>query len=132
MYTHTRRRSDTLTHELRTRAGRWLRELREKRGLSQRELARKVGAEFTFVSQIENGRCRIPPGRYLVWADALCVAPREFVQGLLPCYDPVTHSALFGHQRKPMRRTFATGTSSSEESKDPMPSVMTTRRSQNR
>ena len=66
MYSRTRRRSDTLTIELRTTAGRWLRELRQKRGLSQRELARKVGAKYTFVSQVESGRCRMPPERYLV------------------------------------------------------------------
>ena len=94
MYSRTRRRSDTRTIELRTTAGRWLRELRQKRGLSQRELAQKVGAQFTFVSQVESGRCRMPPERYLVWADALGMTPRPFVQGLLRYYDPVTHDVL--------------------------------------
>jgi len=103
MYAHTHQQSDTSTRELRARAGRWLRELRERRGLSQRQLAQKVGAEFTFVSQIENGRCRMPPTRYLDWAVALGVNPRELVQGLLPCYDPVTHGLLFGHQPQPKR-----------------------------
>ena len=77
-------------------AGRWLRELREQRGLSQRDLAPLVGAKhYTFISQIENGRCRIPPERYLIWADALGVDPRELVQGLLPYYDPVTYGIIF-------------------------------------
>ena len=104
MYAHTHQQSDTSTQELRAKAGRWLRELRERRGLSQRELALKVGAEFTFVSQIENGRCRMPPTRYLDWADALGVNPRELVHGLLPCYDPVTHGLLFGHPQQPRHR----------------------------
>src|SRR5262245_26434762 len=97
MYTHPQRRSSKLTRELRSKAGRWLRELREKRGLSQRDLAQKVGAEYyTFISQLEHGRGRIPPDRYLVWAHALGVDPREFVQGLMAHYDPVTYSIIFG------------------------------------
>ena len=97
MYTHPQRRSSKLTQELRSKAGSWLRELREKRGLSQRELAQKVGAEYyTFISQLEHGRGRIPPDRYLVWAHALGVDPREFVQGLMSYYDPVTYNIIFG------------------------------------
>ena len=82
------RRTAKLTRDLRIKAGRWLRELREKRGLSQRQLAQKVGAEYyTFISQLELGRGRIPPDRYLVWAHALGVDPRELAQGLMPYYD---------------------------------------------
>lgn len=96
MYTHTQRRSATLTRKLRNQAGRWLRALREERGLSQRELARKVGAGYhTFISQLEHGTGRIPPDRYLVWSDALGVEPREFVRGLMSYYDPVTYDVLF-------------------------------------
>ena len=84
--------------ELRGAAGRWLRALRQQRGLSQRGLARKVGAKFTFISQIENGRCRMPPHRYLIWAEALEVDPREFVQEMLAYYDPVTYSTIFSAQ----------------------------------
>jgi len=97
MYAHPQRRSAKLTQKLRQEAGRWLRELREKRGLSQRELARKVGAEYyTFISQLEHGRGRIPPDRYLVWARALGVEPRRFVRGLMSYYDPVTYGIIFG------------------------------------
>jgi|GEM_PF-508883 len=97
MYTHPQRRSAKLTQQLRTKAGRWLRELREKRGLSQRDLAKMVGAEYyTFISQLEHGRGRIPPDRYLLWADALGVEPRDFVLGLMPYYDPVTYNVIFG------------------------------------
>src|SRR5262245_23307521 len=90
MYTHPQRRK-----KLRSKAGSWLRELREKRGLSQRELAQKVGAEYyTFISQLEHGRGRIPPDRYLVWADALGVNPPEFIRGLMSYYGPMTPPAM--------------------------------------
>jgi transcriptional regulator with XRE-family HTH domain len=102
MYTHPQRRSAKLTQKLRQEAGRWLRELREKRGLSQRDLAQKVGAEYyTFISQLEHGRGRIPPDRYLVWARALGVEPREFVRGLMSYYDPVTYDIVFGRESRP-------------------------------
>jgi transcriptional regulator with XRE-family HTH domain len=95
MYTHIRGRSAKLT-KLRNQAGCWLRDLREKRGLSQRGLARKVGvAHHTFISQLENGRIRVPPDRYLVWAEALGVEPRAFVRALLAYYDPVTYEIIF-------------------------------------
>jgi transcriptional regulator with XRE-family HTH domain len=96
MYTHPQRRSSELTQKLRTQAGVWLRELREKRGLSQRELAARVGAEYyTFISQLETGRGRIPPDRYLAWAHALGIDKREFVRTLMSYYDPVTYGILF-------------------------------------
>jgi len=104
MYTHPQRRSSALTQKLRSRAGSWLRELRERRGLSQRELAAQVGAEYyTFISQLETGRGRIPPDRYLAWAHALDVDKRDFVRTLMSFYDPVTYSMLFDEppQSKP-------------------------------
>ena len=96
MYTHAQRRSDPEVQELRHRAGLWLKELREKRGLSQRQLADLVGAEYyTFISQLETGRGRIPPARYREWAEALGVAPAEFVRTLMKYYDPLTYRILF-------------------------------------
>ena len=96
MYTHSRVNNDSAVQELRKAAGVWLRELRERRGLSQRQLAKLVGTEYyTFVSQLETGRGRIPPDRYLDWAKALDVEPREFVRVLMRYYDPVTYAILF-------------------------------------
>ena len=67
--------------ELRKEAGLWLKELREKRGLSQRQMAEKVGGNYyTFISQLESGRGRIPPDRYLVWAEVLGVESKFFVK----------------------------------------------------
>jgi transcriptional regulator with XRE-family HTH domain len=112
MYTNSQRRTAKLTQGLRNEAGRWLRELREKRGLSQRVLAQKVGAEYyTLISQLEHGRGRIPPDRYLVWAAALGVEPREFVRGLMSYYDPVTHGIMFG--REPGIRVITTNAAGS-------------------
>src|SRR5215831_4201783 len=88
MYASPRRRSHNLTRKLRKQAGCWLRELRENRGLSQRELAQKVGAEYyTLISQLEHGYGRIPPSRYLAWANALAVEPHVFVRRLMTYYD---------------------------------------------
>jgi transcriptional regulator with XRE-family HTH domain len=90
-------RNDPEVQELRRLAGVWLKERRERRGLSQRQLAKLIGAEYyTFVSQLENGRGRIPPDRYLEWATALDIEPAEFVRTLMRYYDPVTHRILFG------------------------------------
>lgn len=96
MYGHPQRRSDPDVQELRRAGGNWLRELREKRGLSQRDLARLVGADYyTFISQLETGRGRVPPDRYRIWAEALGVDPKSFVTQLLSYYDPVTFEILF-------------------------------------
>jgi DNA-binding XRE family transcriptional regulator len=87
MYASPQRRSHNLTRKLRKQAGYWLRELRENRGLSQRELAQKVGVEYyTLISQLEHGYGRIPPNRYLAWANALAVEPQVFVRGLMTFY----------------------------------------------
>lgn len=81
---------------LRQQAGRWLKTLREAAGLSQRDLAKTVGFEYyTFISQIESGRGRLPSAQYTAFARALGVPVRDFVKTLLRYYDPVTYFALF-------------------------------------
>lgn len=81
---------------LRRAAGGWIRDLRIARGLTQRQLADAVGiAYYTFVSQIEAGKGRVPPESYEVWATALDVPLVEFVRTLMAYYDPYTHRALF-------------------------------------
>jgi hypothetical protein len=55
-----------------------------------------VGADYyTFISQIEAGRGRIPPDRYTTWATALGIEPKIFVQTLMRYYDPVTYEIVF-------------------------------------
>ena len=100
MYSSQHQISSPEVVELRKETGLWLKELREKRGLSQRQMAEKVGANYyTFISQLELGRGRIPPDRYLMWAEVLGVEPKLFVRNLLRSYDPVTYSILFGKEQ---------------------------------
>jgi transcriptional regulator with XRE-family HTH domain len=100
MYAHTQDLKSAKTQNLRREAGRWLAELRNRAGLSQRELADAIGSEFyTFISQIENGKGRIPPDKYRLWAKAVKVNPQQFVQTLLRFYDPVTYAILFGEDK---------------------------------
>ncbi len=96
MYGNPQGRLNNEVQDLRRHGGRWLKEKREHAGLSQRELAERVGAEYyTFISQLETGRGRIPPDRYQVWAKALLMDPRDFVRDLMRFYDPVTYGILF-------------------------------------
>ena len=84
------------TGELRKKAGSWLRDRRCALGLSQRELAYRVNVEYyTFISQIEAGRGRVPADRLGDWAEALQVNPREFAIKLMRYYDPHTYGLIF-------------------------------------
>lgn len=96
MYGNLQKTNSDSVRELRTAGGLWLRNLREATGLSQREFADRVGVTYyTFISQIENGRGRLPPDRYETWADALDMDRKVFVRELMRYYDPVTHKILF-------------------------------------
>jgi transcriptional regulator with XRE-family HTH domain len=82
--------------EQRAALGQWLKRLREEQGLSQRELADRLNLDYyTFISQLENGRGRIPVHRYTEWATALGQNPRSFVKTLLSYYEPTTYRVLF-------------------------------------
>jgi transcriptional regulator with XRE-family HTH domain len=96
MYSNPQKLTDEDVAELRREAGQWLKRLREAKGVSQRDLAETVGIEYyTFISQVESGRGRIPPDRFRDWAKALGVPAREFVTKLMRYYDPVTYRILF-------------------------------------
>jgi transcriptional regulator with XRE-family HTH domain len=96
MYGNPQRRNAVEVQSLRREGGLWLKELREKAGLSQRQLADLVGTEYySFISQLETGRGRIPPDRYEIWAHALNVPARTFVRDLMRFYDPITYEILF-------------------------------------
>lgn len=85
------------TNLLRQEAGAWFKQMREAKGLSQREMASQLDLEYyTFISQLENGRGRIPQNRYRDWANVLGVDPKEFATKLLSYYDPETYEILFG------------------------------------
>lgn len=80
----------------RKEGGLWLKRRREQLGLSQRDVADRLGLKFySFVSQIENGRTRIPPELLKLWAEALAMPVHEFARTTLRYFDPVLYSALF-------------------------------------
>ncbi len=82
--------------QLRREGGAWLRSMREQAGLSQRELALAVGADYySFVSQLESGKGRVPVAQVELWAKALKVRRSDFAKGLLKYYDPLTYDMLF-------------------------------------
>ena len=83
--------------ELRKEAGKWLRVKREAAGLSQRQLASMVGIDYyTFISQLETGRGRVPPERFQSYAVALNVVPRDFALTMMRYNDPTTYNLIFG------------------------------------
>lgn len=99
MYLHNQKTSDTDVQASRRAGGQWLKAQRARAGLSQRELATRVGAEYyTFISQLENGRGRIPPDRYHLWAEALDIPVSNLVFNVMRYYDPVTFEILFGRE----------------------------------
>lgn len=100
MYSHPQHNNSVHdVQKLRQQAGKWLKELRERNHLTQRELAALVGVEYyTFVSQLESGRGRIPPDRYERWAQALNMNAAEFVKELMKYYDPETYRLLFSRE----------------------------------
>ncbi len=84
------------TSTLRREAGLWLKKMREERGLSQRQMANQLQLEYyTFISQLENGRGRIPQYRYRDWAEVLGVDASTFARELLAFYDPEAYELLF-------------------------------------
>ncbi|MEO3388987.1 helix-turn-helix transcriptional regulator [Mesorhizobium sp. CAU 1741] len=97
--------------KLRQEAGSWLRKLREEAGYSQRELAKRVGLEYyTFISQIESGRGRVPPGQTKAFAEALNVSVRDFAIQMLRFYDPLHHELIFGTEARIEERARANET----------------------
>ena len=86
--------------EPRAELGIWLKSLREVRGLSQRQLANQLELDYyTFISQLETGRGKIPSSRYLDWAKALDQDPKTFMKILLRYYEPEAYEMLFGDSK---------------------------------
>lgn len=70
--------------------------LREEAGLSQRDLAKLTGIDhYPFITQIERGAARVPADRFLQWAQALGVHPRDFAIKLMRYYDRALYEILF-------------------------------------
>ncbi len=112
MYSHPQQNMDQdEVQRLRQQAGAWLRKLREDAGYSQRELAKRVGLEYyTFISQIESGRGRVPPGQTKEFAEALHVSVRDFAIQMLRFYDPLHYELIFGTEARIEERARANET----------------------
>ena len=81
-------------------AGLWLKERREAAGLTQRGLAAQTGDYyFTFVSEIESGRGRLPPEKYEIFSNVLGVDSREFAIKMLKFFEPTTYELIFGDEQ---------------------------------
>jgi transcriptional regulator with XRE-family HTH domain len=86
--------------EPRVELGIWLKSLREACGLSQRQLANQLELDYyTFISQLETGRGKIPSSRYPDWAKALDQNPKTFMTTLLRYYEPEAYEMLFGDSK---------------------------------
>ena len=76
----------------RTEFGQILKGLRVAAGLTQEQLAGLVQQEyFTFISQVETGRCRIPAQDTELWARILGVDPQAFAKECVRFYEPVEY-----------------------------------------
>ncbi len=96
MRQNTNPQSKHATELVRANLGIWLRERRTALGLSQREIAELAGFEYyTFISQLETGRGRVPAERYESYAKALKVDAREFAMRMLQAYENSTYRLLF-------------------------------------
>ena len=85
--------------EQRKKAGLWLKSKRISAGLSQRQLAEKIGFDYyTFISQIESGRGKLPTDRYEKYAQGLGVSPKEFATTMLRFNDPQLFKMIFDGQ----------------------------------
>ncbi len=83
--------------ELKRQGGMWLKHLREEAGHTQRSFAVAVGVDYyTFISQIETGRGRVPEERYHDWARVLGVPPKDFLREYMRYWDPISYNILFG------------------------------------
>lgn len=103
VYCHPQKRDSAVVKELRKRGGAWLKSLREERGLSQSQLARLLGSDhYTFISQLETGRGRIPPDRYKDWAEVLDIPSHILARELLRYYDPMVFELLFADPEQDM------------------------------
>lgn len=101
---------------LRREAGQWLKERREAAGLSQRDLSKKVGIEYyTFISQIEAGRGRVPAERYEAYAKALGINTRDFTKTMLRYNDTVVYNLLFGAEAEQENGANEAGSASLKE-----------------
>lgn len=90
------RASGVKSQMLRRKGGRYLKELRIAAGLTQREVAEALGMKhYTFVSQMEAGKGRLPTDLYQDFADVVGIDVKNLAKNCLKFWDPYTYAALF-------------------------------------
>lgn len=86
--------------DLRRALGFWLKNQREDAGLTQAQLADLLELRYySFISQVENGTCRIPQDLYEKWADGVGVPRDEFARTVLEHVEPGLSKMLFPQKR---------------------------------
>ena len=82
--------------------GRMLKSLREAAQLTQHDMAKLVGQRyFTFISQVENGRVRVPPDDTELWARMLGVDTQAFAKECVRYYETDDYfKAIYGKNAK--------------------------------
>jgi transcriptional regulator with XRE-family HTH domain len=82
--------------------GRTLKSLREAAQLTQHDMAKLVGQKyFTMISQIENGRVRVPPDDTELWARVLGVDTQAFAKECVRHYETDDYfKAIYGKNAK--------------------------------
>lgn len=92
---------DAHRQRLREEGGSWLRRKREEAGLTQKELSEILDLKiYTFISQVELGRGRIPFERYAEWARALKIDEYEFATKALSYYEPAIFEIVIAGKGK--------------------------------
>ncbi|MEL7388970.1 MAG: helix-turn-helix transcriptional regulator [Pseudomonadota bacterium] len=82
--------------EMRRDLGYWLKGKREEAGVTQADLASLLKLKYySFISQVENGACRIPQELYGIWADGIGVERQEFAKIVLQHLEPGLYEILF-------------------------------------
>lgn len=96
--TNNGRRVKKTTTERRLRLGKIINEQRTAQGLTQSQFAKLVGQEyFTMISQVEQGRIRVPPHDTERWARILGVDIQAFAQECVKAYESIEYyQAIYG------------------------------------
>ena len=96
VFTNPQQGSGEEAKRLRKEAGDMLKKMREAVEKTQRDVANEVGFDYyTMVSQIENGKTRVPPSQLVAYAKSLRIPPKELAKKLMRYYDPVMFEILF-------------------------------------
>lgn len=91
-----------LSDKRKRRWGSELKMLREAAGLTQEQLTKLVNQNyFTFISQVETGRARIPPADTELWARILGADTQHFAKKCVEAYECQEYfHAIYGEPPK--------------------------------